>query len=571
MKKFLQILVLVFIASCFAQSKSTSFDFAFNGGGGFNTTKRMQYNSQGDLIFLLEVGHQTVYGGTTISQPGFGQFPGTTSFIGKRTQSGTSTVLIQRNTSNPTSTNFQDFVIDNADNIIVSGATFGYDSTVFYDFGNGKTLYGKGNFVAKYNPQGVCQWVKLVDYGIVGAMPYSENKNIGLGVLPNNDIYFANRSTNGNAPFWLLKLSPNGTEIWHKEWILTNSSNVQILTSKNNFFFDNTGKAYFYIYNLNGIAVSIDGAALTPPAGTHPSTTSLLTINGDGTNGVFTTYRGVIADLAVEKSSGNVLLDWRQFVTNPAPFNTIPAAVNGTNQYVGVVAIDTNRNFINRTAPLFSTAIGSLFPLGNFNFVTNTTMIPTETITIPNQTFTATKHTTIWKFFENFSFTKFVAHPEINGTSANAYDLMALFNNKLAVSGSYRLANNPSIIVNGTTLISCIHSPNFATLFPLYSTLQSDVFIGQLTIDSNLNIVQNTASTLKLFPNPATSKVNLSFTNNLENADLQIVSLLGQIVLEKQNLSGSNFSFDISNLANGIYVISVEDAGMVSNSKFIKQ
>jgi hypothetical protein len=570
MKKILQLLVLVFITNSFAQNNATSFDWSFNGGGGFNTTKRLQYNSQGDLIFLLDVGHQTIFGGTTISYPGFGQYPGTASFIGKRTQSGTSTVLIQKSTTNPTSTTFQDFVIDNDDNIIVTGATFGYNSTVFYDFGNGIALYGKGNFIAKYNPQGICQWVKLVDYGITGAMPYSENKNIGLGILPNNDIYYANRSTNGNKPFWLLKLNPDGTEIWHKEWIINNLSSVQILTSKNNFFFDNTGKAYFYIYSIQGDIVTLEGTVLTPPPGGHPSITSLVTINNDGTNGVFSTYRGAIGDIAVEKSSGNVLINWGQYVQNPAPFDTLPMAVNGTYQYGGIVAIDSNRNFINRTAASFTISIGSLFPLGNLNFVTNTRMVPSETITIPNQTFTATKYTATWKFFENFVFTKFVAHPEINDNVKN-YDLMALYNNKFAVSGSYNLANNPTIAVNGTTLTSCANDPNFATLYPVFATSQNDVFISQLTITSSLSTKENTISKLSLYPNPVSNNLNINFENNLENANLKIISITGQTVLEKQNISGNNFNFDVSSLTNGMYIVQVNDVNSVTNSKFIKQ
>ena len=361
----------------------------------------------------------------------------------------------------------------------------------------------------------------------------------------------------------------SGTEIWHKEWILPNTNSVAILTSKNNFFFDNTGKAYFYIYCIQGDIVTLEGTVLTPPPGGHPSTTSLLTINSDGTSGIFTTYRGAIADMAVEKSTGNVLIDWRQYVVNPAPFNTIPVAVNGTYQYTGVIAIDSNRNFINRTAASFTLGIGSLFPLGNLNFVTNTKMTPAETLTIPNQTFTATKHTPTWKFFENFSLTKFVAHPEINNNVTN-YDLMALHNNKFAVSGSYSLTNNSTITVNGTTLTTCANDPNFATLFPVFATSQSDVFISQLTIDTSLSISKNKLSSLKLYPNPATNYINLSFENNLENASLKIVSLLGQTVLEKQNLSGNNVSFDVQNLSAGMYVIEVKDGDSLTNTKFIK-
>ena len=73
------------------------------------------------------------------------------------------------------------------------------------------------------------------------------------------------------------------------------------------------------------------------------------------------------------------------------------------------------------------------------------------------------------------------------------------------------------------------------------------------------------------YPNPTSSQINFSFNENLENASVKITSLLGQTVLEKQNLSGNNLSFDVSNLAKGMYVVSVNNGGLVSNSKFIKE
>ncbi len=572
MKKITQLLILLFITNGFSQNNSNSFDWSFNIGGGFNTTKRINYNSQGDLLCLIDSGHQTTFGGTTMTDPGSGSFPGTVSFLCKRTQSGTSSVLIKRNVPNTTYATFHDFVIDNEDNIILTGSTFGYDTTVFYDFGNGIKLYGKGNFIAKYNPQGVCQWANLVTYNLTSNTA-SENKNIGLGVLPNNDIYFANRSTGYTAnyqnPFWLIRFNALGTEIWHKEWILPNSRSIGITSSKNNFFFDHTGKAYFIIQSLNGDLVTIDGTVLTPPAGGHPTTTSLLTINGDGTNGVFSTYRGSIGDLAVEKATGNVLLDWGQYVVNPAPFNTV--SYNIYNQYGGVVALDSNRNYINSTGALFTNQYKSIYPLGNLNFAANSLMYPTETLSIPSQTYTASKHTPTWKIFENFTMTKFIAHPEITGTSTNSVDTMAAYNNKLAVSGSYSLTSNPTITINGTTLTTCNNDPNFATLYTTWASLQGDVFISQLTISNSLGVTENKISNFQIYPNPVSNQINMLLENNIENASLKIISILGQIVLEKQNISGNNINIDVSKLAKGVYVVRVSDGISISNTKFIKE
>ena len=572
MKKKLLLLVLL-TQFIFAQNNATSFDWSFNAGGGFNTTKRLHYNSQGDLLCLISSGHQTTYGGTTVTDPGTSRTPGTISFIGKRTQNGTSSVIIQRNTPNTTYATLDDFTVDNNDNIIVTGFTFGYDSTVFYNFGNGITLYGKGNFIAKYNPQGVCQWATLVTYNLTGSLPYSENKAIALGVLPNNDIYFANRSTNGNKPFWLLKLNSSGTEIWHKEWIITNSNTIGISTSKNNFFFDNTGKAYFTVQSIFGDTVTVDGIVLTPPTGSHPTITSILTINNDGTNGLFSTHRGTIADIAVEKATGNVILDWRQYDQNPAPFNTLPMAPNGTYQYIGIVALNSNRNYINSSTALFTNQFQSIYPLGNLNIVASSLMYPTETLSIPGQSYTASKHTPTWKFFENFTMTKFIAHPEINGTNTASANTMALYNNKLAVSGSYDLANNTTITINGTVLTTCDKDPNYATLYPSWTSLQNDVFISQLSIGNSLDVKKDLFEDKKVsvYPNPAKNQINVTFDNTINSAKLKVISLSGQTVFEKENLSGTTFNFDISSLSKGMYLIQVSNGFSTFNSKFLKK
>ncbi|MEC4004733.1 T9SS type A sorting domain-containing protein [Flavobacterium sp. SUN052] len=569
MKTKLLFLLFVINTITTAQNNSISFDWSFNAGGGFNSTKRVQYNSQGDLFAMINSGHQTTYGGTTMTAPSSGSTPATITFIAKRTQSGMSSVFVQKNIVNPTYATFDDFTIDNDDNIIIAGSTFGYSSTVFYNFGNGITLYGKGNFVAKYNSIGVCQWATLITYNLTGSLPYSENKPISIGVLPNNDIYYANRSTNENKPFWLLKLSSSGTEIWHKEWILPTSNTVGIFSSKNHFFFDNTGKAYFVIQSLNGDPVTIDGIDLIPPAGSHPTVSSILTINNDGTNGVFSTNRGAIADIVVEKISGNVILDWRQYVQNPAPFNTLPMAVNGTYQYIGIVALDSNRNHINNSTALFASQFQSIYPLGNLKIVANSLMYPSETLTIPGQTYTSSNYSTAWKFFDNFSMTKFVAHPQIIGSAAASANTMSLYSNKLAVSGSYDLANNASIVINGTTLTTCDKDPNFATLYPNWASLQGDVFISQLTVDSNLG--SNTGSLsnkFTIFPNPTFNLINFNTEENMKS--IVLFDILGKEVLNKEVNSNSN-SVDISNFNSGLYFVKIYfENGNINTQKIIK-
>jgi len=74
-----------------------------------------------------------------------------------------------------------------------------------------------------------------------------------------------------------------------------------------------------------------------------------------------------------------------------------------------------------------------------------------------------------------------------------------------------------------------------------------------------------------IFPNPASEQINLSFPSFLDNVNVKIISITGQTVYQKSNLSGDNLSLNVSDLANGIYIIQVSDGISVSSSKFIKQ
>ena len=88
----------------------------------------------------------------------------------------------------------------------------------------------------------------------------------------------------------------------------------------------------------------------------------------------------------------------------------------------------------------------------------------------------------------------------------------------------------------------------------------------------NNNLINATFTTnyFKIYPNPATDNLNLNFENNVENGTLKIISLTGQTIFEKQNISGTNFKFDVSSLNSGIYMIQLSDSNKTINSKFIK-
>ena len=75
---------------------------------------------------------------------------------------------------------------------------------------------------------------------------------------------------------------------------------------------------------------------------------------------------------------------------------------------------------------------------------------------------------------------------------------------------------------------------------------------------------------LNLYPNPATETLNISLNYDVDNASAQIISLTGQIILQKNLINGIDFSFNVSDLSNGIYFLKVTGGSGNFVKKFIK-
>ena len=73
-----------------------------------------------------------------------------------------------------------------------------------------------------------------------------------------------------------------------------------------------------------------------------------------------------------------------------------------------------------------------------------------------------------------------------------------------------------------------------------------------------------------LYPNPATSELNLVFATTPEHASITLVSASGQIV-HSQNISSSRFVIDVEKLIPGIYLAMVNARDKVSTKRVIIQ
>lgn len=91
-------------------------------------------------------------------------------------------------------------------------------------------------------------------------------------------------------------------------------------------------------------------------------------------------------------------------------------------------------------------------------------------------------------------------------------------------------------------------------------------------IDNNLAVGQFAAATkMKLYPNPATDMLNVSWAGDLDNATIYITDMTGKILLKKVGVSGLATAIDLSSLANGAYILKLVDGKNASSSKFLKR
>ena len=79
------------------------------------------------------------------------------------------------------------------------------------------------------------------------------------------------------------------------------------------------------------------------------------------------------------------------------------------------------------------------------------------------------------------------------------------------------------------------------------------------------------AGKLLISPNPAGHTITVSFSEQIEKAEIAIMDIAGNTALVLQNANGvSQYKIDISALTQGIYVVVVKTTRGVWTSKFVK-
>lgn len=88
-----------------------------------------------------------------------------------------------------------------------------------------------------------------------------------------------------------------------------------------------------------------------------------------------------------------------------------------------------------------------------------------------------------------------------------------------------------------------------------------------LVVQANLGIDDVVKNTFSIYPNPASTSITIK-GENFENEEIEIYNMLGQKVIGK-SLIANESTVDISNLANGVYMVYFMNAK--ASHKFVKQ
>ena len=439
---------------------------------------------------------------------------------------------------------------------------YAIDKNFFYAYDSSKVLY-------KFNLQ------NNTNQSI--ALPYSlEGVGNWLKVY-NSELYLTYRTT------------ANGTELWKTDFQTVgmyqdinvgspSSTPFSLFTNNNNFyFFANNGPGN-KLYSLNKDVV-FNGNVNTNWNVTGNWNTNTIPISAD--NVIIPTNKNVTVDAnafaknltvnsPVNLVSGNLEINGLATLRSKITLNTNQLNLKGNNSMVTgnptsyivtnatgkvvVENIDLARGLVN--VPIGTTA--NFNPIAISNSGTADTFSLNVQDGISNTTNGAVNAT--WNIDEatagNSNTTIILSWNEAQESS--------LFNRNLCKVGHYYNGTwnaEYSSIITGTNPYS-ITADGITSFSPFGVLNQSLLAVNDFS--------KNTKS-LSVFPNPTSSNINLQLSQHVDYGNLKIISLLGQTVFEKQNLSGVDFNLDVSNLNSGLYLIQLSDGNQIYNAKFIKK
>jgi hypothetical protein len=136
-----------------------------------------------------------------------------------------------------------------------------------------------------------------------------------------------------------------------------------------------------------------------------------------------------------------------------------------------------------------------------------------------------------------------------------------------SISGSSAVSISDALSAVNTMRILSSNAPTWTNVDTVISTINLDNITASTTL-STLEI--ETQNKFEISPNPATSKLNINSSQNLDNAIIVVYDVLGKKVYSKKmhNLSSS---IDVSRWNSGVYLVRIATNNKTLTKRFVKQ
>lgn len=139
-------------------------------------------------------------------------------------------------------------------------------------------------------------------------------------------------------------------------------------------------------------------------------------------------------------------------------------------------------------------------------------------------------------------------YPNANGT--------IVFDSGTTYSGEFEITPDPSYAIDKCEIVAFIQRRSTGEIQQA----------SKIALPSTINVENNIAKSLSIYPNPANDIVKI---NSEENMDyIEILNISGQIV-SFENANTNNAEININNLSSGVYFIKVYTANDVTTQKLI--
>ena len=143
-------------------------------------------------------------------------------------------------------------------------------------------------------------------------------------------------------------------------------------------------------------------------------------------------------------------------------------------------------------------------------------------------------------------------------------------NSLVATSGftSYQWYNANGTIINGETS-EVFYPPSIGEYYVVVT--QGNCEETSYTIEYNISNINNYKENITIYPNPTTGLITIE--GNHTNSKISILNSLGHQLIDIPNREGQENSrkLDLSDLANGIYFIQIEDNKQIFNYRIVLQ